>query len=83
MYNTGQFHFGIIFIFNFELQHLGFGWRSHYVSRYIINILKYILLRLQVYTEELYKIHLHDPDYHDGMITHLEPDILECESSGP
>ena len=35
--------------------------------------------RLQVYTEELYKIHLHDPDYHDGMITHLEPDILECE----
>ena len=31
------------------------------------------------YTEELYKIDLHDPDNHDGVITHLEPDILECE----
>ena len=31
------------------------------------------------YTEELYKKDLHDPDNHDGMITHLEPDILECE----
>ena len=31
------------------------------------------------YTEELYKKDLHDPDYHNGMITHLEPDILECE----
>ena len=34
---------------------------------------------LQEYTEELYKKDLHDPDNHDGMITHLEPDILECE----
>ena len=33
----------------------------------------------QEYTEELYKKDLHDPDNHDGMITHLEPDILECE----
>ena len=33
----------------------------------------------QEYTEELYKKNLHDPDNHDGMITHLEPDILECE----
>ena len=31
------------------------------------------------YTEELYKKELHDPDNHDGVITHLEPDILECE----
>ena len=31
------------------------------------------------YTEELYKKDLHDPDNHNGMITHLEPDILECE----
>ena len=31
------------------------------------------------YTEELYKTDLHDPDNHDGVITHLEPDILECE----
>ena len=33
----------------------------------------------QEYTEELYKNALHDPDNHDGVITHLEPDILECE----
>ena len=33
----------------------------------------------QKYTEELYKEDLHDPDNHDGVITHLEPDILECE----
>ena len=39
--------------------------------------------RWQEYTEELYKKDLHDPDYHDGVITHLEPDILECEVSGP
>ena len=35
--------------------------------------------RWQEYTEELYKKDLHDQDNHDGMITHLEPDILECE----
>ena len=35
--------------------------------------------RWQEYTEELYKKELHDPDNHNGMITHLEPDILECE----
>ena len=35
--------------------------------------------RWQEYTEELYKKHLHDPDNHDGMITHLEPDILKLE----
>ena len=33
----------------------------------------------QEYTEELYKKELHNPDNHDGVITHLEPDILECE----
>ena len=33
----------------------------------------------QEYTEELYKKDLHDPENHDGVITHLEPDILECE----
>ena len=33
----------------------------------------------QEYTEELYKKDLHDPEDHDGVITHLEPDILECE----
>ena len=35
--------------------------------------------RWQEYTEELYKKDLHDPDNHDGVITHLEQDILECE----
>ena len=35
--------------------------------------------RWQEYTEELYKNDLHDPDNHDGVITHLEPEILECK----
>ena len=35
--------------------------------------------RWQEYTEELYKKDLHNPDNHDGVITHLEPEILECE----
>ena len=36
--------------------------------------------RWQEYTEELYKKYLHDPYNHDDVITHLEPDILECEA---
>ena len=39
--------------------------------------------RWQKYTEELYNKDLHDPDNHDGVITHLEPDILECEVKWP
>ena len=39
--------------------------------------------RWQEYTEELYKKDLHNPDNHDGVITHLEPDILNVRSSGP
>ena len=39
--------------------------------------------RWQEYTEDLDKKDLHDPDNHDGVITHLEPDILECKSSEP
>ena len=39
----------------------------------------YIKKRQQEYTEELYKNNLHDPDNHDAVIAHLEPDILECE----
>ena len=42
-------------------------------------IYKYLKEKWQEYTEELYKKDLHDPDNHDGVITHLEPDILECE----
>ena len=39
--------------------------------------------RWQEYTEEQYKKDLHDPDNHEGVITHLEPDIPECEVIGP
>ena len=38
--------------------------------------------RWQEYTEELYGKELHNPDNHDGVITHLEPDILECDVKG-
>ena len=38
--------------------------------------------RWQEYTEQLYKKDLHKPDDHDGVITHLEPDILECKVKG-
>ena len=38
--------------------------------------------RWQEYTEELYKKDLHDPDNHEGVITHLKPNILECEVKG-
>ena len=37
----------------------------------------------QEYTKELYKKDLHDPDSHNGVVTHLEPDILDVKSSGP
>ena len=40
---------------------------------------EYIKKRWQEYTEELYKKDLHEPDNHDGVITYLGPDILECE----
>ena len=41
---------------------------------------EHIKKRWHKYTEELYKKDLHDQDNHDGVITHLEPDMLECES---
>ena len=40
---------------------------------------EYIKKRWQEYTEELHRIHLNDPDNHDGVITHLEPDTLESK----
>ena len=43
---------------------------------------EYIKKRRQEYTEELYKKNPHDPDNHNGVITHLETDILECEVKG-
>ena len=39
--------------------------------------------RWQEYTEELYKKDLHNPDNHDGVITHLEPETLECKAQWP
>ena len=39
--------------------------------------------RWQEYTEELYKKYLNDPDNHNGVITHVEPDVLECKLKGP
>ena len=48
-------------------------------KHYGLNRSRNIKKRWQEYTEELYKKDLHDPDNHDGVITHLEPDILECE----
>ena len=44
---------------------------------------EYIKKRLQEYTEELCKKDLHDPDNHNGVITHLEPDIWNVKSNGP
>ena len=43
------------------------------------DLTEQIKKRWQKYTEELYKKGLNDPDNHDGVVTHLEPDILECE----
>ena len=50
--------------------HRGYSCQSKKIRHLLFNLLS---------TEELYKKDLHDPDNHDGMITHLEPDILECE----
>ena len=48
-------------------------------DRYSMNLTEAEdIKRWQEYTEELYKKDLHDPDNHDGVITHLEPDIVEC-----
>ena len=44
---------------------------------------EYIKKRWQEYTEELHKKDLHDPDNHNGVITHVEPDILNAKSSEP
>ena len=49
------------------------------MGEHFYYLLVYTQERWQEYTEELYKKDLHDPDNHDGVITYLEPDILECE----
>ena len=59
--------------------------RSTIKDRNGIDLTKaeYIKKRWQKYTEDCKKKDLHDPDNHDGVITHLEPDILECEVKWP
>ena len=62
---------------------------SDFLCKQILNCLQLITFRLteaedikkrwQEYTEELYKKDLYNPDYHNAVITHLKPDILECE----
>ena len=55
-------------------------WRWFHIRKGIdLTQAEDIKKRWQEYTEELYKKDLHDPDNHDGVITHLEPEILECE----
>ena len=48
-------------------------------DRNCMDLTEDIKKRWQEYTEELYKKNLHDQDNHDGVITHVEPDILECK----
>ena len=52
-------------------------------NRMAITEAEDIKKRWQKYTEEMYKKDLHDPDNHNGMITHIEPDIVECEVKWP
>ena len=54
-------------------------WHNKGQKWYGPNRSKDIKKRWQEYTEELYKKDLHDGDNHDSVITHLEPDLLECE----
>ena len=54
-----------------------------YINGMVLWEAEDIKKRWQEYTEEVYKKDLHDPDNHDGVITHLEPDILDVKSSGP
>ena len=56
---------------------------GHDLSDLAVTEAEDIKKRWQENTEELYKKDLHDPDNHDGVITHLEPDILYVKSSGP
>ena len=62
-----------------ELQRVGHDWATELNWTEAEDIKK----RWQEYIEELYKKKSSDPDNHDGVITHLEPDILECEVKWP
>ena len=62
-----------------QLAHFMQRWPRQGHKWYGLTEAEDIKKRWQEYTEELYKKDLHNPDNHDGVITHLEPDILECE----
>ena len=55
---------------------------SSIYTLYYLGLCHYNLNNAQEYREELYRKDLHDPDNHNGVVTHLEPDILECEVNG-
>ena len=55
---------------------------THWASLFDLSEAEDIKKRWQEYTEELYKKDPHDPDNHDGVMTNLEPDILECGQVG-
>ena len=57
--------------------------RVRQIYLFFINFSEEIKKKWQEYTEELYKKCLNDLDNHNGVISHLEPDILECKVSGP
>ena len=66
--------------------------REHFIQRWVQQRTEMVMDQTeaedikksgQEYTEEVYKKDLHDPDNHNGVITHLEPDILNVKSSGP
>ena len=56
--------------------------KIYYIYIYICIYIYIYIIYITEYTEELYKKDLNDPDNYDGMITHLEPDILECSQVG-
>ena len=65
--------------FKYDLNHIPYDYTLEVRNRFKSLEPEDIKKRWQEYTEELYKKDLHDPNNHDGVITHLEPDILECE----
>ena len=62
-----------------QVSHIAGVFFTSWATREALTEAEDIKKRWQEYREELYKKDLHDPDNHDGVITHLEPDILECE----
>ena len=62
-----------------QVSHIVGSFFTSWATREVLTEAEDIKKRWQEYREELYKKDLHDPDNHNGVITHLEPDILECK----